>query len=106
MDPYLHTCTVLVAIHRVRVLTFSMGTTVPYSQEGPAGFRPHSILSGNQKSEIRNQIVTGTNRSMADAIAVLHEALAICVRPTGAACGPPDISGFQQGKRAVSSLFV
>ena len=38
------------------------------------------------KSEIRNQIVTGTNRSIPDATAVVHTALTMCVRPTGGAC--------------------
>ena len=48
----------------------------------------HRDRDGTQpmKSEIRNQIVTGTNRSIPDATAVLHTALTMCVRPTGGAC--------------------
>ena len=43
-------------------------------------------LNTNQKSKIRNQIVTGTNRSIPDATAVLHTALTMRVRPISGAC--------------------
>ena len=55
------------------------------------------------KSEIRNQIVTGTNRSIPDATAVLHTALTMRVRPTGGACRVRHIGMTRCCQRAPTS---